>query len=153
MKKLFLYLIFYVVLFVAAYNVSFDFAKQDMEGKSIHGTASEDSSEASGDVEADNEHEAEGEPAEVLNHAATNQDKSDEQDVLVSHAASDKYIVGLKNNYVIVYKNDKSMVYEYTDIDGSVIKANDNEAYKMLLRSIEFDNTDEMFTFLESLSS
>ncbi|MCM1082496.1 MAG: hypothetical protein NC393_03470 [Clostridium sp.] len=153
MKKLFLYLIFYVVLFVAAYNVSFDFAKQDMEGKSIHGTTSEDSSEAGGDVEAGNEHEAEGEQAELLNHAATNQDKSDEQDVLVSHAASDKYIVGLKNNYVIVYKNDKSMVYEYTDIDGSVIKANDNEAYKMLLRSIEFDNTDEMFTFLESLSS
>ena len=72
---------------------------------------------------------------------------------MVSHAASDKYIVGLKNNYVIVYKNDKSMVYEYTDIDGSVVKANDNEAYKMLLQNIEFDDKEEMFTFLESLSS
>jgi len=45
------------------------------------------------------------------------------------------------------------MVYEYTDIDGSVIKANDNEAYKMLLQNIEFEDKEEMFTFLESLSS
>jgi len=40
MKKLFLYLIFYVLLFVSAYTVFFDFAKGDMEGKSIHGTVS-----------------------------------------------------------------------------------------------------------------
>lgn len=155
MKKLFLYLIMYVLLFVAAYNVSFDFAKKDMEGKSIHGTASEEHSENSGDENAKNETEnaAEGETPERLNNASANPNKSDGQDVLVSHAASDKYIVGLKNNYVIVYKNDKSMVYEYTDIDGSVIKANDNEAYKMLLRSVEFEDKEEMFTFLESLSS
>ncbi|MBD5096208.1 MAG: hypothetical protein HDT40_04230 [Lachnospiraceae bacterium] len=151
MKKLFLYLIFYVLLFVAAYNVSFDFAKKDMEGKSIHGTVSENNSENGGDKDA--EKEVEGETPETLNNASVNPKKSDEQDVLVSHAASDKYIVGLKNNYVIVYKNDKSMVYEYTDIDGSVIKANDNEAYKMLLQSIEFEDKEEMFAFLESLSS
>ena len=151
MKKLFLYLIFYVLLFVAAYNVSFDFAKKDMEGKSIHGRVSENNSENGGDKDA--EKEVEGETPETLNNASVNPKKSDEQDVLVSHAASDKYIVGLKNNYVIVYKNDKSMVYEYTDIDGSVIKANDNEAYKMLLQSIEFEDKEEMFAFLESLSS
>ena len=151
MKKLFLYLIFYVLLFVAAYNVSFDFAKKDMEGKSIHGTVSENNSENGEDKDAENE--ADGETPEPLNNASVNPKKSDGQDVLVSHAASDKYIVGLKNNYVIVYKNDKSMVYEYTDIDGSVIKANDNEAYKMLLQSIEFEDKEEMFAFLESLSS
>ncbi len=151
MKKLFLYLIFYVLLFVAAYNVTFDFAKKDMEGKSIHGTASEDNSE--NQSKKDDENEAEGETPETLNNASVNPNKSDGQDVLVSHAASDKYIVGLKNNYVIVYKNDKSTVYEYTDIDGSVIKSNDNEAYKMLLQSIEFEDKEEMFAFLESLSS
>lgn len=155
MKKLFLYLIFYVLLFVAAYNVSFDFAKKDMEGKSIHGTASEDNSENGEvkDAKNDGENQAEGETPETINNASVNPNKSDGQDVLVSHAASDKYIVGLKNNYVIVYKNDKSTVYEYTDIDGSVIKSNDNEAYKMLLQSVEFENKEEMFAFLESLSS
>lgn len=155
MKKLFLYLIFYVLLFVSAYTVFFDFAKKDMEGKSIHGTFSEDNSENDGDKDIgdDEKNQAEGETPEGFNNASLNSDKSDGQDVLVSHAATDKYIVGLKNNYVIVYKNDKSMVYEYTDIDGSVIKANDNEAYKMLLQNIEFEDKEEMFTFLESLSS
>lgn len=153
MKKLFLYLIFYVLLFVSAYTVFFDFAKKDMEGKSIHGTISEDNSGNGGNAGTDIENGAEGKTPTGTGHASVNQNKSDGQDVLVSHAASDKYIVGLKNNYVIVYKNDKSMVYEYTDIDGSVVKANDNEAYKMLLQNIEFDDKEEMFTFLESLSS
>lgn len=155
MKKLFLYLIFYVLLFVSAYTVFFDFAKGDMEGKSIHGTVSEDNSGNGGDKDTGDggKNQAEGETPEGLNNASLNSNKPDGQDVLVSHAATDKYIVGLKNNYVIVYKNDKSMVYEYTDIDGSVIKANDNEAYKMLLQNIEFEDKEEMFTFLESLSS
>lgn len=71
MKKLFLYLIFYVLLFVSAYTVFFDFAKGDMEGKSIHGTDSEDNSGNDGDKDIGDggKNQAEGETPERLNNA------------------------------------------------------------------------------------
>ncbi len=149
MKKLFLYLLLYAAIFFIAYNIFFDFAKNDMEDKGIVGSTAEAVSDDDiiSDTISDNISDT------ISAGVADIRPRVQGQAVMLNYKPSDKYIVGLKNNYVIVYKNDKSLVYEYTDIDGSVIKANDNEAYEMLLDDIEFENKEDMFDFLESLSS
>ncbi len=149
MKKLFLYLLLYAAIFFIAYNIFFDFAKNDMEDKGIVGSTAEAVSDDDiiSDTISDNISDT------ISASVADIRPRVQGQAVMLNYKPSDKYIVGLKNNYVIVYKNDKSLVYEYTDIDGSVIKANDNEAYEMLLDDIEFENKEDMFDFLESLSS
>lgn len=157
MKKLFLYLLLYAAIFFIAYNIFFDFAKKDMENKGIVGSTAEAvsdddvNSDAVSETVSDNISDTVSDT--ISAGVADIRPKVQGQAVMLNYKPSDKYIVGLKNNYVIVYKNDKSLVYEYTDIDGSVIKANDNEAYEMLLDDIEFENKEEMFDFLESLSS
>lgn len=153
MKKLFLYLLLYAAIFFIAYNIFFDFAKSDMEDKGIVGSTAEAVSDNDiiSDTVSDNISDTISDT--ISAGVADIRPRVQGQAVMLNFKPSDKYIVGLKNNYVIVYKNDKSLVYEYTDIDGSVIKANDNEAYEMLLDDIEFENKEDMFDFLESLSS
>lgn len=153
MKKLFLYLLLYAAIFFIAYNIFFDFAKNDMEDKGIVGSTAEAVSDDDIISDAISNNISDTISDTISDSVADIRPKVQGQAVMLNPKLSDKYIVGLKNNYVIVYKNDKSSVYEYTDIDGSIIKANDNEAYEMLLDDIEFENKEDMFDFLESLSS
>lgn len=65
----------------------------------------------------------------------------------------DKYIVGIKNGHVVVYKNNLENIYEYTGVDSDVIKASNSELYEKLKNTINFDTLEELFKFLESIAS
>lgn len=68
-------------------------------------------------------------------------------------AARNKYIVGIKDGYVIVYLNDKDNVYEYTDIDASTLNITTPELYKHIKNTIEFEDKKDLFNFLENIAS
>ena len=65
----------------------------------------------------------------------------------------ENYIVGIKNDYVIVYKNSLDCIFEYTGIDAQVIKCVNPTLYQKIYDHIEFDNKEELFDFLQSLAS
>lgn len=67
--------------------------------------------------------------------------------------SSDKYIVGIKNGHVIVYKNNLENIYEYTGVDAGIIKESNNELYERLNNTIHFDDLEDLFKFLESIAS
>ena len=67
--------------------------------------------------------------------------------------SKDKYILGILDGYVIVYLNDLDTIYEFTDIDAGVLKILDKEQYEKIKNNISFDSLEELFDFLESVSS
>ena len=64
-----------------------------------------------------------------------------------------KYILGIKDDYVIVYFNDLDTIYEFTDIDAGVLKILDRAQYEKIKNNISFNSIEELFDFLESISS
>ncbi|MBQ7708186.1 MAG: hypothetical protein IJT72_10470 [Lachnospiraceae bacterium] len=67
--------------------------------------------------------------------------------------SNDKYILGILDGYVIVYLNDMDTIYEFTDIDAGVLKILDKEQYEKIKNNITFNSLEELFDFLESVSS
>lgn len=70
-----------------------------------------------------------------------------------NNITKDKYILGIKDGYVVVYFNDNDTVYEYTDIDAGILKLLDEEQYNKIKEHLTFDSIEELFDFLESLAS
>lgn len=69
------------------------------------------------------------------------------------YKTKDKYILGIRDGYVIVYFNDLDTVYEFTDIDAGVLELLDKEQYEKIKDNISFNSLEELFDFLESLAS
>lgn len=62
------------------------------------------------------------------------------------------YIVGIYDKSVVVYDRYNE-VYEYTGIDAALIKTLNNDLYNELEEGIRFENAEELYIFLESISS
>ena len=54
---------------------------------------------------------------------------------------------------MIVYDADTEQVYEYTDIDAEILKQLHPEIYEDLQENVVFQSKQELYRYLESLSS
>ena len=155
MKKLFLYMFLLVSLFALSYLVTLNIVR--FRHASVMKGTNGDPTEAG--VEKDKYNEdiiltediledydiAQDEPSVNANAIIEN-----DTDYIIT---GNSYIVGIEDGYVIVYLNDKYNVYEFTDIDAAVLKIIDKELYDRISDNIVFDNEEELFDFLESISS
>ncbi len=62
------------------------------------------------------------------------------------------YTVGIKDNAVVVYDKDDE-VFEYTGIDASLIQSLNPPLYDRLKSGVTFGSVEELYVFLESISS
>lgn len=125
MKKLFLYIVIFTVIFLCTFYYARTFYREKMQAE-----------------------------AQYAQEEATSEEPNEETIVLPQPEKTEKkYIAGIKNGYVIVYMDDEDTVFEYTDISVDVLKATLPEMYKKLQRQIEFEDKKEVFEFLEDLAS
>lgn len=62
------------------------------------------------------------------------------------------YIVGIYDDFIVVY-DGYNEIYEYTGIDAALIKTLNNDLYNELEEGIRFESVEELYIFLESISS
>lgn len=72
---------------------------------------------------------------------------------LETEASSGKYVAAIREGRVIVYDADTEQVYEYTDIDAEILKQLHPEIYEDLQENVVFQSKQELYRYLESLSS
>ena len=60
------------------------------------------------------------------------------------------YFIGIKDNVVIVYLQDRSQVYEYTNIEVWMLP---KDIQMQLIDGIYVENEQELFDFLQTYSS
>lgn len=147
MKKLFLYISLLISIFIIAYYVALTLYRHSKHKPSEEVLLTDSLIE---DYAYGDEFLMPYEPyydydAESVNSYIDN--KSD------SHHTGDKYILGIRDGYVIVFFNDMDTVYEFTDIDAGVLRIVDKEQYEKIEKNITFDSPEELFDFLESLAS
>lgn len=147
MKKLFLYISLLISLFVLAYFVALTLYRhiKHKPAEEVLLTDNVIEDYAYGDEFLFPYEHYDNNNAESVNSYIDN--NSD------NHRTSDKYILGIKDGYVIVYFNDMDTVYEFTDIDAGVLKILDKEQYEKIENNITFDSLEDLFDFLESLAS
>ncbi len=90
-----------------------------------------------------------------INTEITTEEKKEQIQVASAMDAieNNRFIVGIKNGYVIVYRDTFEQIYEYTDICAEKVKINNIDLYNKLEKTIEFDTEDKLFDFLESIAS
>lgn len=146
MKKLFLYLSLFIIVFFAAYLFSRQFWSANENVLRPKESTEELTTIPDDDVFSPGLSEIIETGNEIL-----------ETDLLVSAKENqenkEQYIVGIKNGYVIVYLNDTNSVYEYTGIDAELIRLLQNDVYESLKNQMYFDDKEQLFRFLESIAS
>lgn len=149
MKKLFLYIILLSFLFISTFYISKDIFDNEMKAKQqTTEQLTEQQSSTEDKINVTNSMSNSAIFLEENNSLKKNitMTETDEKD-------EDNYIVGIKNDYVIVYKNSLDCIFEYTGIDAQVIKCVNPTLYQKIYDHIEFDNKEELFDFLQSLAS
>lgn len=73
--------------------------------------------------------------------------------VAIELDTEEKYLVGIRNEHVVVFEADSDHLYEYTGIDAQLIKQIHPDIYEELMQMVEFDSKYEMYRYLESLAS
>ena len=145
MKKLFLYISLLISIFILAYFIALTLYRHSKHSPSadvlLTDSVIEDYAYGDEFLFPDENYFN----AESVNSYIDN--KSD------NHNTDDKYILGIRDGYVIVFFNDLDTVYEFTDIDADVLKVLDKEQYDKIEKNITFDSLEELFDFLESLAS
>lgn len=118
MKKLFLYLVLFIGIFMLCFLLANEYFKQKMQeqqGKKL-------------DIAADS--------------VSIQTDKT-----------NDGFIVGIQDGMVVVYESDTNQVYEYTEIDASVLKSLHPDLYQDLLDTVPLDSKKALYRYLESLAT
>lgn len=157
MKKLFLYLAIISILFLVPYSITSLVFKHivicDNSLNSVKCMAENDyfkktpiRSTTNKDILANNNKANQNEiPASEYNlEEAVNLTK--EQD-------NHKYIVSEENGYVIVFCDDESNVYEYTNIQTDMLKKHSPIEYNRIKEKTIFDSKEQLYKFLQSISS
>ncbi len=67
--------------------------------------------------------------------------------------SDEKYLVGIRNDHVVVFEADSDHLYEYTGIDAEILKEIHPDIYEELQKMVEFNSKYEMYRYLESLAS
>lgn len=154
MKKLFLYLAILVIIFFTAFYITRNIYS---EKGAIQNSTESDASDSSDITDVSGLQYI----RDKLDSTTSTESTDDSKDSLAAEAgilnetssSDDKYIVGIKNGHVIVYKNDLDNIYEYTGVDADIIKAYNQELYETLTNTINFNTLEELFNFLESIAS
>lgn len=149
MKKLFLYITILSILFITTFYISRSIFNDIMKNKKLFNTSeiSTESTELS-ILEADSKY-----AKSIKNNDDYNHNSDDYFSKNKAESDEEKYIVKIKNGYVIVYKNTEDCIFEYTGIDADLLKSINPEGYKKVANHIVFDNKEDLFDFLESLAS
>lgn len=152
MKKLFLYITLLLLLFISTFYISrtiFDNKMKNKQQKENELTVKQNKPEEDFDVT-----NLESKSAIFLEESGENNPIEDNITIQEpEHTEADLYIVGIKNDYVIVYKNSLDCIFEYTGIDAKVIKCVNPKLYLKINDHIVFDSKEDLFDFLESLAS
>ncbi|MBQ9277309.1 MAG: hypothetical protein IJ224_01610 [Lachnospiraceae bacterium] len=145
MKKLFLYISLLITIFIVSYYIAFAIynhsKKKPLEEIVLTENVTDDYINEE-DMLSFNNYE---DNFESVNSFINNNTDS--------YSSKDKYILGIKDGYVIVYFNDLDTIYEFTDIDVGVLSLLDKEQYEKIKNNISFDSLEDLFDFLESVSS
>lgn len=152
MKKLFLYITIFALVFVIAFSISENFFDEHTKNNTKL-TVTE---------MKDNRLETVSEESVIIDITTTEDipeyDVSDVGETVDTInpsgnvANKSNYIVTIKNGYIIVYQNSVENIYEYTGIDAEMIKITDEEMYNRLKESVIFNTREELFSFLESIA-
>ena len=146
MKKLFLYISLLITIFVVSYYIAFAIYNHSRKNPKEDIVLTENVID---DYDIEDEdmlsYDYNDEYSESFNSFTNN--KTDK------FSSNDKYILGIKDGYVIVYFNDLDTIYEFTDIDAGVLSLLDKEQYEKIKDNISFDSIEDLFDFLESISS
>ncbi|MGN0152633.1 MAG: hypothetical protein ACI39Q_09185 [Wujia sp.] len=70
----------------------------------------------------------------------------------ISDTMDEDYVISVENGYIVVYVSENT-VYEYTGIDAELLKIFDRNLYDRLADGIHFRSIDDVYKFLESISS
>lgn len=63
-----------------------------------------------------------------------------------------EYMVGIKDGYVIVFDGSEE-VFEYTGIEAELIQTLNHNLYERLKSGMHFESIEDIYLFLESISS
>lgn len=163
LKKLFLYISFFAFIFWSAFLLFRDYYQKHTHIKATkdyveyHFSSLKEFAEqvavfADGTVaKKDCEDLIENNP--VQENLVNNDDM---EEYIVSDAeveATDVFIVGFRNDHVVIFKNDTDCIYEYTDIDQNIVSLLHGDIYNDLMNNIRFSNLEDAYKFLESISS
>lgn len=118
MKKLFLYLLLFLGIFMLCFLLANEYFKQRMQ-------------------------EQNGKKLDIATDSIS----------VDSEPYQDGYTVGIENGCVIVYEADTEQVYEYTEIDATLLRDLHPELYRDLQENVHFDSKKELYRYLESLST
>ena len=72
---------------------------------------------------------------------------------LEAKAASGILVAAIQDGRVNVYDADTEQVYEYTDIDAEILKQLHPDIYEDLQENVVFQSRQELYRYLESLST
>ena len=75
------------------------------------------------------------------------------ESVTINIDTEEKYLVGIRNEHVVVFEADSDHLYEYTGIDEQILKQVHPDIYDELCQMVEFNSKYEMYRYLESLAS
>ena len=125
MKKLFLYVLLFITIFFAAFELFYAYFLHQ-KWKTEDGLSDTEITATEASLEA----------AETMQRNAYT-----------------GYYLTITDDIVTAYLGDKSTVYEYTDLDANVIRQLDVKLYEELQNGLYFDTRERLFDFLESIVS
>ncbi len=162
MKKLFLYITLFTVIFIIAFSLSEqyfdDHARNNTKLTATETTggnlSDSDNTATFVDSTAYIQAGISGYVALADNTSTVTSEEDIPVDTFTSNNQINKtnYIVTIKNGYIIVYENSIENIYEYTGIEAETIRITDVETYNKLNESLIFNTREDLFDFLESIA-
>lgn len=131
MKKLFLYMTYFLAVFLISFAIAFGIYKDYTPN--YKGYVPSDYSVISVD----------------LYNKINKYYASVKTDVPTNH----RYILNVIGDSIVVCIDSIDEIYEYTGININKVKREDNETYQKIMEHIEFESKDKLMDFLESISS
>lgn len=144
MKKLFLYIAFFGFIFWACFIITRDiFQHKEYAHSYITEEKIEEGLQAVGNGDQN------GPLSHVVGATARFSDASEQ----LLEEELGEYVVTINNDYIVVYEKNGQSVFEYTEIDAGLIKALNYDLYERLLEGIHFNTSEDIYKFLETISS
>lgn len=147
MKKLFLYIAFFGFIFWACFIITRDFF-QNKEYSHSYTLLSDDEREK---LQRKKDGGDNGNNASLSHAVGASVRFSGAESHMLEDVGG--YIVTIDNQYIVVYESDGQSVFEYTEIDADLIKTLNYDLYERLLEGIHFNTPEDIYRFLETISS
>lgn len=144
MKKLFLYIAFFGLIFWAGFIILRDIYRNKDYAYEIITTEQEQTIlPAETSIQAEQDSRKNERLFRIIGLSA---------DYDFPAEATDAFTVTIKQDSVVVY-DESECIYEYTGIDAELIKALNSTLYHDLMNGLHFESLEDLYRFLESISS